>query len=145
MQNLLPRTTGHTTCPVNDEIRDAPLATAKEGRTPRRLRPGRGPAYPASSAAWAALAERALAAGAGRRPRTRTPAPAITAASTSCAATAGRGRPGAVVARAEPGLPACLYVLARAAGAIGEADEAARCAQFLRDCDPAAADALSSF
>ena len=37
----------------------------------------------------------------------------------------------------------CLYVLSRAAGEIGEADEAARCAQFLRDCDPAAGDALS--
>ena len=37
-----------------------------------------------------------------------------------------------------------LYVLSRAADLIGESDEAARCAQFVRDCDPAAADALSS-
>ena len=37
----------------------------------------------------------------------------------------------------------CLALLARAADSIGEADEAARCAQFLRDCDPAAADALA--
>jgi hypothetical protein len=37
----------------------------------------------------------------------------------------------------------CLHVLSRAAGEIGESDEAARCAQFLRDCDPAAGDALS--
>lgn len=37
----------------------------------------------------------------------------------------------------------CLNLLALAADAIGEADEAARCAQFLRDCDPAAADALT--
>ncbi|GAA4912598.1 uncharacterized protein DUF3151 [Stackebrandtia albiflava] len=36
-----------------------------------------------------------------------------------------------------------LYQLSVAADSIGEADEAARCAQFLRDCDPAAADALS--
>src|SRR5690242_13552383 len=35
-----------------------------------------------------------------------------------------------------------LYVLSRAADQIGESDEAARCAQFVRDCDPAAADAL---
>src|ERR687898_833690 len=35
-----------------------------------------------------------------------------------------------------------LYVLGRAADEIGETDEAARCAQFVRDCDPAAADAL---
>ncbi|GAA1585302.1 DUF3151 domain-containing protein [Actinoplanes couchii] len=37
----------------------------------------------------------------------------------------------------------CLHVLSQAAAAIGEADEAARCAEFLRDSDPAAADALS--
>ncbi|MGI5212428.1 DUF3151 domain-containing protein [Plantactinospora sp. CA-290183] len=37
----------------------------------------------------------------------------------------------------------CLHLLSRAAGEIGESDEAARCAQFLRDCDPAAGDALS--
>jgi len=33
--------------------------------------------------------------------------------------------------------------LSQAAAAIGEADGAARCAQFLRDSNPAAADALS--
>ena len=37
-----------------------------------------------------------------------------------------------------------LYVLSRAADQIGESDEAARCAQFLRDCDPAAAQALAA-
>jgi hypothetical protein len=37
----------------------------------------------------------------------------------------------------------CLSVLAKTAAAIGEADEAARCAQFLRDCDPSAGDALA--
>lgn len=37
----------------------------------------------------------------------------------------------------------CLNVLALAAASIGEADEAARCAQFLRDSDPSAADALT--
>jgi hypothetical protein len=36
-----------------------------------------------------------------------------------------------------------LHALSLAADAIGEADEAARCAQFLRDCDPAAGDALA--
>jgi hypothetical protein len=44
---------------------------------------------------------------------------------------------------ANQGFLRCLYALARAADAIHEADEAARCAQFLRDCDPAAADALT--
>ena len=37
----------------------------------------------------------------------------------------------------------CLHTLSQAAAEIGEADEAARCAQFLRDSDPAAADALT--
>ena len=37
----------------------------------------------------------------------------------------------------------CLHTLALAAEQIGEADEAARCTQFLRDCDPAAAEALA--
>jgi hypothetical protein len=37
----------------------------------------------------------------------------------------------------------CLHSLSLAAAQIGEADEAARCAQFLRDSDPVAADALS--
>jgi hypothetical protein len=38
----------------------------------------------------------------------------------------------------------CLNALARAAQAIGEKDEAERCAQFLRDSSPSAADALAS-
>jgi hypothetical protein len=38
----------------------------------------------------------------------------------------------------------CVYALGRAAKAIGEADEAARCAQLLNDSDPAAAEALAS-
>src|SRR5256886_11163938 len=37
----------------------------------------------------------------------------------------------------------CLHPLALSADAIGESDEAARGAQFLRDCDPSAADALT--
>ena len=36
----------------------------------------------------------------------------------------------------------CLHALSRAADEIGDGEEAARCAQFLRDCDPAAGDAL---
>ena len=41
------------------------------------------------------------------------------------------------------GVLRALHALSLAAAAIGEADEAARCAQFVRDCDPAAADALA--
>lgn len=37
----------------------------------------------------------------------------------------------------------CLAALSRAAGAIGEEDERARCAQFLADCDPAAPEKLN--
>jgi hypothetical protein len=37
----------------------------------------------------------------------------------------------------------CVAALGRAADAIGEADEAARCAELLRDSDPEAAAALS--
>lgn len=37
----------------------------------------------------------------------------------------------------------CLHALGRAAGAIGESDEAQRCAVFLTDSDPSAAAALS--
>jgi hypothetical protein len=37
----------------------------------------------------------------------------------------------------------CLHTLAQAAAAIGEDDEAARCTEFLRDSDPAAATALA--
>ena|SRR5215467_1950969 len=37
----------------------------------------------------------------------------------------------------------CLGVLSLAAGAIGETDEEARCAEFLRDCDPLAVDVLN--
>ncbi|ADG86909.1 hypothetical protein TBS_19890 [Thermobispora bispora] len=37
----------------------------------------------------------------------------------------------------------CLYALQRAAQAIGEMDEAVRCAQFLRDSSPTAAEILN--
>ncbi|HYO85040.1 MAG TPA: DUF3151 domain-containing protein [Dermatophilaceae bacterium] len=36
----------------------------------------------------------------------------------------------------------CVAALSRAAGAIGETDEQVRCAQFLRDCSPEAANSL---
>ena len=37
----------------------------------------------------------------------------------------------------------CLHALQRAAAAIGEEEEDARCAAFLADCDPQAAAALA--
>lgn len=100
-------------------------------------------AHPASSAAWARLADRAFTAG-----------DAVTAYAFARTGyhrgldqlrKAGWRGSGPVPWSHEPnqGFLRCLHLLAVAADAIGEADEAARCAQFLRDCDPAAADALA--
>jgi hypothetical protein len=99
--------------------------------------------HPAYSAAWARLAERALG--------SDDPVPAYAYARTGYhrgldqLRRAGWKGHGPVPWSHEPnqGFLRCLYTLARAADAIGEADEAARCAQFLRDCDPAASDALA--
>jgi len=100
-------------------------------------------AHPTSSAAWASLAARALAGG-------------ETVTAYAFARTgyhrgldqlrkAGWRGSGPVPWSHEPnrGFLRCLHLLAVAADGIGEADEAARCAQFLRDCDPAAADAVA--
>jgi hypothetical protein len=100
--------------------------------------------HPASSAAWAALAQRALAKGEN-----------VTAYAFARTGyhrgldqlrKAGWKGQGPVPWSHEPnrGFLRSLHALSLAAAAIGEADEAARCAQFIRDCDPAAADALSS-
>src|SRR5262245_13235817 len=99
--------------------------------------------HPAYSAAWAALARRALTEG-----------HAVTAYAYARTGyhrgldqlrRSGWKGNGPVPWRHEPnqGFLRCLHLLALAADQIGEADEAARCAQFLRDCDPAAADALT--
>ena len=99
--------------------------------------------FPTSSAAWATLAERALSDG------------RIVAAYAFARTGYHRGLDqlrrngwkgsGPIPWSHEPnrGFLRCLHTLAKAADAIGEADEAARCAQFLRDSDPAAADALA--
>jgi hypothetical protein len=100
--------------------------------------------HPASSAAWAALALRALDEG--------QPVTAYAYARTGyhrgldqLRRNGWKGH-GPVPWSHEPnrGFLRSLHALSRAADQIGEADEAARCAQFLRDCDPMAADALSS-
>jgi hypothetical protein len=99
--------------------------------------------YPASSAAWAALADQAFADG------------RVIEAYAFARVGYHRGLDqlrrngwkgdGPVPWSHGPnrGFLRCLSMLAKSAAAIGEADEAARCAQFLRDCDPSAADALA--
>ncbi|HEY7223145.1 MAG TPA: DUF3151 domain-containing protein [Micromonosporaceae bacterium] len=99
--------------------------------------------YPASSAAWATLAEQALA----DRKFVLAYAFARTGYHRGLDQLRRNGWKGhgPIPWSHEPnrGFLRCLHTLARAADAIGEADEAARCAQFLRDSDPAAADALA--
>jgi len=99
-------------------------------------------AYPASSAAWATLAENALTAG--------HPIDAYAFARTgyhrgldALRRNGWRGN-GAVPWAHIPnrGFLRALSALGRAADAIGEQDEAERCAKFLNDCDPAAVEAL---
>ena len=101
-------------------------------------------AHPTSSAAWAALAEAALAGG--------RPVEAYAYARTGyhrgldALRRAGWKGQGLVPWAHEPnqGFLRALHALGQAAATIGEQDEAARCAQFLADSDPAAAAALTS-
>jgi hypothetical protein len=95
--------------------------------------------YPAYCAAWAALAERALAAG--------DPVAAYAYARTGYhrgldqLRRAGWRGHGPIPWEHEPnqGFLRSLYLLGQAAAAIGEDDEAARCAQFLADSSASAA------
>jgi Protein of unknown function (DUF3151) len=99
--------------------------------------------FPASSAAWATLAEDAL----GHDQVVAAYAYARTGYHRGLDQLRRNGWKGAgpVPWSHVPnrGFLRCLHALAKAADGIGESDEAARCAQFLRDCDPAAADALA--
>jgi hypothetical protein len=125
-----------TLLPDHAEARDMLLAGAKAADVAAR--------FPTYSAAWAALADDYFAAG-----------HAVT--SYAFARTgyhrgldqlrrAGWKGHGPIPWEHEPnqGFLRCLNALARAAQAIGEKDEAERCAQFLRDSSPAAAEALSA-
>ena len=140
MQNLMPEPPA-TLLPL-DESAAAALETAAKADTDAAFEEAAG-AHPTSSAAWAALAGRAFADG-----------HAVTA---YAYARTGYHRgldqlrrngwkghgPVPWSHEGNRGFLTALYLLSRAADEIGEADEAARCAQFLRDSDPAAADALS--
>ncbi|HEX6501340.1 MAG TPA: DUF3151 domain-containing protein [Micromonosporaceae bacterium] len=138
MRNLLPEPPA-TLLPANP---DAEAALAASGRDVVHV--GDVAArYPNYSAAWAELAQLALARG--------DDVTAYAYARTGyhrgldqLRANGWKGH-GPVPWSHQPnrGFLRCLHALALAADRIGESDEAARCAQFLRDCDPRAADALT--
>lgn len=140
MHNLLPEPPA-TLLPADDDAAAA-LAAARQVDTDDAYA-SVAARFPAFSAAWAALAARACAAG--------QVVPAYAYARTGyhrgldqLRRNGWRGQ-GPVPWAHVPnrGFLRCLHTLSRVAGQIGEADEAARCAQLLRDCDPAAGDALS--
>jgi hypothetical protein len=127
----------------------APPTRLPEDPAVARLAAGEDPAsvaaaLPASSAAWAALAEAALAGG--------RPVEAYAYARTGyhrgldALRRAGWKGQGPVPWAHEPnrGFLRALHALGQAAAAIGEQDEAARCAQFLADSDPEAVQHLSA-
>ncbi len=100
-------------------------------------------AHPTSCAAWAALAEAALAA--GRSVEAYAYARTGYHRGLDALRRAGWKGQGPIPWAHEPnrGFLRALHALGVAATAIGEADEAARCATFLADSDPAAAAALA--
>ena len=138
MQNLLPQPSP-TLLPAEPEAAAKLAAAAGSEKDVKDV----AAAHPAFSAAWAELAEIALADG--------EPVTAYAYARTGYhrgldqLRRAGWRGAGPVPWSHEPnrGFLRALSALGLAAESIGEADEAARCAQFLRDSDPAAADALT--
>jgi Protein of unknown function (DUF3151) len=139
MQNLLPEPPA-TRLPADDEA-DKALAEAARTGTDEAYA-AVAARFPAYSAAWAALAANALA--------EDKPVTAYAYARTGyhrgldALRRSGWKGHGPIPWSHEPnqGFLRALHSLSRAADAIGETDEAARCAEFLRDSDPAAADAL---
>src|ERR1044071_1626089 len=129
MQNLLPEPPA-TRLPADDEVSAALLAVVPGGE--REV----AAAHPASGAAWAALAELSLKAG--------DPVAAYAFARTGYhrgldqlrrAGWRGTG-PVPWSHRPNRGFLRALAALARAAQAIGEAEEYDRCTKFLTDSDP---------
>jgi Protein of unknown function (DUF3151) len=123
-----------TYLPANEEAAAALAAAADPAVVAAR--------FPAYCAAWATLAERAMAAG--------DPVTAYAFARTGYhrgldqLRRAGWRGSGPIPWEHEPnqGFLRALYVLGAAAAAIGEDEEAARCEQFLADSSPAAFAAL---
>ncbi|BCY05022.1 DUF3151 domain-containing protein [Actinoplanes sp. L3-i22] len=140
MQNLLPEPPA-TRLPADADA-DQALAAAATAGTDEAFK-AVAAKFPSYSAAWAPLAANALAAG--------EPVTAYAYARTgyhrgldALRRNGWKGHgPVPWAHEANQGFLRCLHALSQAAATIGEADEAARCAQFLRDSDPAAADALT--
>jgi hypothetical protein len=130
---------GNLLAPPTKLPEDPATARLAAGEDPTAVAAGN----PTSSAAWAALAESALTAG--------RPVEAYAYARTGyhrgldALRRAGWKGQGPIPWAHEPnqGFLRALSALQRAAAAIGESDEAARCAQLLADSDPGAAAALS--
>lgn len=141
MQNLLPEPPP-TLLPADDKAAAA-LAEAERVDSEDAYA-GVAAHFPAYSAAWATLASRALAEG----KYVTAYAYARTGYHRGLDQLRRNGWKGHGPVpwshEANRGFLRSLHALSRAADEIGESDEAARCAQFLRDCDPAAGDALSS-
>jgi hypothetical protein len=122
---------------------DAEAARALEGASATDELKSVAGRFPSYSAAWGALAERAYADG--------DPVTAYAYARTGYhrgldqLRRAGWRGNGPVPWEHEPnrGFLRSLHMLGLAAGEIGEDDEAARCAQFLRDSSPTAAEFFS--
>jgi hypothetical protein len=142
MQNLMPQppaTLLATDVDADSAIRAVPL-DAPDAAAGLKAVAARFPTY---SAAWARLAENALTGG--------DPVTAYAFARTGYhrgldqLRRSGWKGYGPVPWSHAPnqGFLRCVNVLALAADAIGEAEETARCVQLLRDCDPAAGDALA--
>jgi hypothetical protein len=116
-----------------------PRSALESGQDPAEV----AAAHPSSSAAWAALADRAFTAGAV----VESYAYARVGYHRGLDALRRNGWKGhgPVPWSHEPnrGFLRCLRALGRAAAAIDESEEAERCRAFLRECDPGAADALA--
>jgi len=99
--------------------------------------------FPASSLAWAVLADEAFAA--GRVIESYAYSRVGYHRGLDALRRNGWKGHGPVPWSHEPnrGFLRCLHALGRAAAAINEADEAERCRTFLLDCDPEAADGLA--
>jgi len=125
-----------TRLPENEEA----AAALRAGSPPEQV----AARFPAYSAAWAALAERAF----GAEDVVTAYAYARTGYHRGLdqLRRAGWRGSGPIPWEHEPnrGFLRALHMLGRAASAIGEDDEARRCAQFLRDSSPAAEAALGA-